>query len=46
MEDEIKEESRGGGQVSRKQLKWEANEGLQDCKNWPNELPCGKRSSV
>lgn len=46
MEDEIKEESRGGGQVSWKQLKCEANEGLQDCKNCPNELPCGKHSSV
>lgn len=46
MEDKIKEESRGGGQVSWKQLKCEANKGLQDCKSWPNELPCGKQSSV
>lgn len=46
MEDKMKEESRGGGQVSWKQLKCEANEGLQDCKNWPNELACGKYSSV
>lgn len=43
MEDKIKEESRGGGQVSRKQLQREANEGLQ---KWPNELPCGKHPSV
>lgn len=45
MEEKIKEESRGGGQVRWKELSSEANEGLQDCENWPNELPSAKHSS-